>query len=104
MNQEETFGPLLTLIAVSDEEQALHVANATRYGLSGAVHSRDIERATDLASRLRCGMQRVNAPTTGVDYYAPFGGEAFSSFGLREQGRAVREQFTSIRTLTISPL
>ena len=48
-------------------------------------------------------MQRVNAPTTGVDYYAPFGGEAFSSFGPREQGRAAREHFTSIRTLSVAP-
>jgi acyl-CoA reductase-like NAD-dependent aldehyde dehydrogenase len=103
INQEETFGPLLTVLGAADEEEALRIANGTRYGLSGAVHSRDLDRATDLAARLRCGMQRVNAPTTGVDYYAPFGGEAFSGFGPREQGRAVREHFTSIRTLTVSP-
>lgn len=103
LNQRETFGPLLTMLQAEDEEEALRIANGTRYGLSGAVHSQDVERASALAARLDCGMQRVNAPTTGVDYYAPFGGEAFSGFGPREQGRAVREHFTSIRTLTVAP-
>ena len=48
-------------------------------------------------------MRRVNAPTPGVDYYAPFGGEGLSGFGPREQGRAAREFFTSARTLTVLP-
>ena len=102
-NQEETFGPLLTVLTASDEERALEIANGTRYGLSGAVHSTDVAHAAELAARLRCGMQRVNALTTGADYWAPFGGEAFSSYGPREQGRAVREHFTSTHTLTIAP-
>jgi aldehyde dehydrogenase (NAD+) len=102
-NQEETFGPLLTLLRARDEEHALELANGTRYGLVGAVHSRDAGRGAALARRLRCGMQRVNAPTPGVDYYAPFGGTGDSSFGPREQGRAAREFFTSYRTLTVSP-
>jgi aldehyde dehydrogenase (NAD+) len=101
VNQEETFGPLLTLIRVADEESALAVANSTRFGLVGAVHGRDIDRAAALAARLDCGLQRVNAPTPGVDYYVPFGGEGLSGVGPREQGRAAREFFTSSRTLTV---
>ena len=100
-NQEETFGPLLTLIAVDDDEAAVAAANATRYGLVGAVHGRDLERAVAIANRLDCGLLRVNAPTPGVDYYAPFGGNRLSSHGPREQGRAAREFFTSTRTLTV---
>ncbi len=101
VNQEETFGPLLTLIRVSDDEAAILAANSTRFGLVGSVHGRDMDRAVGLATRLDCGLRRVNAPTPGVDYYAPFGGNRLSSFGPREQGRAARDFFTSSRTLTI---
>lgn len=101
VNQEETFGPLLTVLRAADPERALAIANSTRFGLVGAVHGTDIDRAAALAARLDCGLQRVNAPTPGVDYYVPFGGEGASSFGPREQGRAAREFFTASRTLTV---
>ncbi|MCB0875699.1 MAG: aldehyde dehydrogenase family protein [Solirubrobacterales bacterium] len=101
VNTEETFGPLLTLIRVPDAETAVAAANATRYGLVGAVHGRDVAAATTVAGALDCGLIRVNAATPGVDYYAPFGGERHSSFGPREQGRAAREFFTTTRTVTI---
>ncbi|HMT05916.1 MAG: aldehyde dehydrogenase family protein [Solirubrobacterales bacterium] len=103
VNQEETFGPLLTLIEVADEEAAIAAANSTRFGLVGAVHGRDLGRATRVASRMTTGLRRINAPTPGVDYYAPFGGEGHSSFGPREQGRAAREFFTSSTTTTVVP-
>jgi acyl-CoA reductase-like NAD-dependent aldehyde dehydrogenase len=103
VNQEETFGPLLTVIKASDAEHAIEIANSTRYGLSGAVHTSDLVLGEELASRLECGMQRVNYATAGVDYWAPFGGEGFSSYGPREQGRAAREHFTAYRTISISP-
>lgn len=101
VNQEETFGPLLTFIRVPDVEQAIAAANATRFGLVGAVHGRDLGKAVGIASRLDCGLRRINAPTPGVDYYAPFGGEGQSSFGPREQGRGAREFFTASTTMTI---
>ena len=103
VNLVETFGPLLTLIRVADEDEAVAAANATRFGLVGAVHGRDLGRAAAVAGRLRCGLRRVNAPTTGVDYYAPFGGEGYSGFGPREQGLAAREFFTAVMTTTIAP-
>lgn len=103
VNQEETFGPLLTFVRVDDEDDAIAAANATEFGLTGAVHGRDLGRAVALASRLECGLRRVNAPTPGVDYYVPFGGEGKSSFGPREQGRAAAEFFTRTSTTTILP-
>ena len=101
VNREETFGPLLTLIRVPDADAAVSAANATSYGLVGAVHGADVAVATAVAERLECGLIRVNAATPGVDYYAPFGGEKRSSFGPREQGRAAREFFTTTRTVTV---
>lgn len=103
VNQEETFGPLLTVLRVADEDEAIAAANATEFGLTGAVHGRDLGRAVALSSRLACGLKRVNTPTPGVDYYAPFGGEGASSFGPREQGRAAAEFFTRTSTTTILP-
>ncbi|HET6831565.1 MAG TPA: aldehyde dehydrogenase family protein [Solirubrobacterales bacterium] len=101
VNREETFGPLLTLIRVPDADAAVSAANATSYGLVGAVHSADVAAATAVAEQLECGLIRVNAATPGVDYYAPFGGEKRSSFGPREQGRAARDFFTTTRTVTV---
>ena len=103
VNQAETFGPLLTVLRVADADEAVAAANATRFGLVGAVHGRDLGRAAAVASRLRCGLRRVNAPTPGVDYYAPFGGDGHSGFGPREQGLAAREFFTAVKTTTIVP-
>jgi len=53
------------------------------------------------AERLDAGLVRINASTAGVDFYAPFGGEKASSYGPREQGKAAREFYTGIRTITI---
>ena len=48
-------------------------------------------------------MIRVNQPTSGVDFHAPFGGEKGSSYGPREQGKAAREFYTSTHTITVGP-
>jgi len=48
-------------------------------------------------------MTKVNAPTTGADYWVPFGGDHASSYGSREQGRAARDFYTTTRTATILP-
>lgn len=101
--QEETFGPAAAVIVASSDEEAVEIANATRYGLAAAVFSQDLDRATRVARNLKAGLIRVNASTTGVDFYAPFGGERASSYGPREQGRAAREFYTSSRTILINP-
>jgi acyl-CoA reductase-like NAD-dependent aldehyde dehydrogenase len=52
---------------------------------------------------LAAGMVKVNAPTSGVDFYAPFGGIKGSSYGPREQGKAARDFYTWTQTVTVSP-
>ncbi len=102
--QTEIFGPFCVLLEAADADEAVRIANDTSYGLVTSVFTGDLDRALRLASRLDTGMIRVNAPTSGVDFHAPFGGEKDSSFGPREQGKAAREFYTSTRTITIAPL
>lgn len=99
--QAETFGPAASLIEVDSAADAVNVANASRFGLSGAVFGRDVERALKVARSLDVGLVRVNASTTGVDFHVPFGGNRESSYGPREQGRAAREFFTTTRTVLV---
>ena len=58
-------------------------------------------RTRRVALGLHAGMIRINGPTTGADYWAPFGGERGSSYGPHEQGRAAREFYTRTRTITV---
>jgi len=101
--QEEVFGPIAVVLPAADEDEAVAVANGVRYGLVTSVFTRDLDRALAVAARLDTGMIRVNAPTSGVDFHAPFGGEKDSSFGPREQGKVAREFYTSTRTITLLP-
>jgi alpha-ketoglutaric semialdehyde dehydrogenase len=101
--QEEVFGPIAVVLPAADDDEAVTLANGVRYGLVGAVFTRDLDRALSVAARLDSGLIRVNAPTSGVDFHSPFGGEKDSSFGPREQGKAAREFYTSTRTITILP-
>jgi alpha-ketoglutaric semialdehyde dehydrogenase len=101
--QEEVFGPICAVLPAGDPDEAVRIANGVRYGLVAAVFTGDLDRALALAARLDPGMVRVNQPTSGVDFHAPFGGEKDSSYGPREQGKAARELYTSSRTITIAP-
>ena len=101
--QEEIFGPIVAVLPARDLEEAIAFANGVRYGLAAALFTRDLDRALGVLPRLEAGLVRVNAPTSGVDLYAPFGGVKDSSIGPREQGKAAREFFTWTQTATIAP-
>jgi alpha-ketoglutaric semialdehyde dehydrogenase len=100
---DEVFGPIALVQRAPDVEAALALANGVRYGLAAAVYTRDLGAALAVSSRLEAGLVKVNAPTTGVDFYAPFGGEKESSLGPREQGKAAAEFYTSTHTVTLAP-
>jgi aldehyde dehydrogenase (NAD+) len=101
--REEVFGPIAALIEAPSAERAAEIDAAVPYGLVTSVFTRDLDAALVLVDRLRTGLVRVNQPTTGVDFHAPFGGTGASSYGPREQGLAAREHYTSTHTLTIAP-
>lgn len=94
--QEEIFGPVLSVIAYSDEDQAIAIANDSTYGLSGAVYTADIERGVALARRLRTGTVEVDGNPAGV--VAPNGGFKASGIG-RENGREGLDAYTEIRSI-----
>ncbi len=100
---EEVFAPVAALIPADSADQAVAIANAVRYGLVAAVFTSDLGGALRLTRQLEAGMIRVNAPTSGVDFQAPFGGSKESSYGPREQGMAARSFYTESRTVLIVP-
>jgi acyl-CoA reductase-like NAD-dependent aldehyde dehydrogenase len=100
---EEVFAPVAALIPADSADQAVSIANAVRYGLVAAVFTSDLGRSLRLTRQLAAGMIRVNAPTSGVDFQAPFGGSKESSYGPREQGMAARSFYTESRTVLIVP-
>jgi aldehyde dehydrogenase (NAD+) len=103
LNREETFGPLVSILHATDLQDAVRIANGVRYGLVTSVHGRDLDRLLAAADQLDTGLIRVNGPTSGVDFYAPFGGEKDSSYGPREQGTAALHFYSSVHTVTIAP-
>ena len=102
LSQEETFGPLVTILTATDVDEAVRIANGVRYGLVTSVHGRDLDRVLAAADGLDTGLIKVNAPTSGVDFYTPFGGEKDSSYGPREQGMAALGFYSTTRTITIA--
>jgi acyl-CoA reductase-like NAD-dependent aldehyde dehydrogenase len=101
--QEEVFAPVAALLRAASAEDAIRLANGVRYGLVAAVFTRDLGRAIEFTSSLDAGLVRANAPTSGVDFHAPFGGSKASSIGPREQGLAARDFYTETHTMLVSP-
>jgi acyl-CoA reductase-like NAD-dependent aldehyde dehydrogenase len=99
---QETFGPITTVVRVSGVEEAVQVANDTEYGLAAAVFGRDSSRALQVAMRIQAGHVHVNGATVQNEAQAPYGGTKNSGFG-RFDGRAVINEFTELKWITVEP-
>jgi aldehyde dehydrogenase (NAD+) len=104
LTHEEIFGPVAAIFRVSDFDAAIGALNANRFGLSAGICTRSLAHAEAFKQRARAGMLMINQPTAGVDYHAPFGGMAASSYGPREQGRLARQFYTNVKTVYQLPL
>lgn len=98
--KDETFGPVLPVIKAKNAEHALALANATEYGLSSAVFTRNLERGLAFARGIRTGMTHINDITVDDQPNAPFGGEKNSGLG-RFNGEWIIEEFTRAQWITL---
>ncbi|MFE9422712.1 aldehyde dehydrogenase [Kitasatospora sp. NPDC006697] len=98
--REESFGPMVTVIAVDGPEEALRVANDNDYGLTSAIFTRNVPLALDLAKRINAGMCHINGTTLDDEPQIPFGGLKNSGYG-KSGGRAGLEEFTELQWITI---
>jgi salicylaldehyde dehydrogenase len=99
---EETFGPITVVIRAKSTQDAIAVANDSAYGLSAGVYGRDVNRALAVGMELEYGCVHVNGTTVQNEAQAPYGGTKDSGYG-RFDGRAVIDEFTELKWLTIEP-
>jgi aldehyde dehydrogenase (NAD+) len=98
--QDEVFGPVLAITRFSTDEEAIAIANSTRYGLSSYIQTRDLTRAHRIAAELEAGEVLINrAPNLAP--HRPFGGIGISGVG-KEGGRAGLEEFLRVRSVAIA--
>lgn len=99
--REEVFGPVLTLFKAGSYEDAIRIHNASPYGLSASLFTRDVNRAFSFFDDADTGVCYINAPTFGGEPHMPFGGLKDSGLGYRESGWAAIEAFSEVKTLYV---
>jgi aldehyde dehydrogenase (NAD+) len=97
---QEIFGPVALLVPFEGEDEAVRIANDTPFGLSGAVHTGDVERGVRIAHRIRTGMIHINDGTVHDEPIVPFGGEKHSGSG-RLNGESMIEAFTTQKWISV---
>jgi acyl-CoA reductase-like NAD-dependent aldehyde dehydrogenase len=97
LEQEEIFGPVLSVIRVKDAEEAFRVNNGVKYGLSSSIYTQDANIAFRAFQELDNGITYVNAPTIGAEAHLPFGGVKQTGNGHREGGWEVYEFYSETK-------
>jgi len=98
--REETFGPVVSVIEVENEEEAVRAANDTAYGLSAGVITRDFVKGLAVAERIETGIVHINDQSVHDEPQVPFGGVKDSGWG-RFGGHAALEEFTELRWISM---
>jgi aldehyde dehydrogenase (NAD+) len=97
LEQEEIFGPVLSVVRVASAEEAFAVNNDVKYGLSSSIYTRNVSIAFRAMQELDNGITYVNAPTIGAEAHLPFGGVKQTGNGHREGGWQVYEFFSETK-------
>lgn len=98
--QDEMFGPVVCLMPFDSEDDAVAIANNTRFGLSGAVHTSNLAKGIELARRIHTGMIHINDATIHDEPIVPFGGEKQSGIG-RMNGAASLYELTTTKWVSV---
>lgn len=101
VEQEEIFGPVLSVIKVGSYEEAVEVANGVKYGLSSSLYTNDVRLAFRAMHDLEAGITYINAPTIGAEAHMPFGGVKATGNGHREGGWEVFDFYTETKTVYV---
>jgi acyl-CoA reductase-like NAD-dependent aldehyde dehydrogenase len=99
--REEIFGPVLSVIRVESFEEAMAAANASDFGLTSSIYTRDAARMFRYIDEIETGMTHVNSPTLGGEAQLPFGGMKATGVGPREQGNEVFDFYTETKVVYI---
>ena len=99
--QEEIFGPVGTVTAFADDDEAVSLANDSPYGLAGAIYSADSGTAYEMATRLRTGGVKLNGGNLTMSTHAPFGGWKRSGIGV-EHGELGALEYTLAQTISFN--
>jgi aldehyde dehydrogenase (NAD+) len=102
VSQCELFGPVTCLYRVAGFDDAIEMANATSFGLTGAIHTKNIHRFQEFIARYRGGLVSVNGPTYGAGPHMPFGGLKNSGNGFREPGTEALDVYTEWKTVVVN--
>ena len=97
LEQEEIFGPVLSVIRVQSADEAFAINNGVKYGLSSSLYTRDVQLAFRALEELDNGITYVNAPTIGAEAHLPFGGVKQTGNGHREGGWEVYEFYSETK-------
>lgn len=97
LEQEEIFGPVLSVIKVKDADEAFRVNNGVKYGLSSSLYTQDVNVAFRALTELDNGITYINAPTIGAEAHLPFGGVKQTGNGHREGGWEVYEFYSETK-------
>jgi gamma-glutamyl-gamma-aminobutyraldehyde dehydrogenase len=100
INRDEIFGPVVSVIPVSSNEDAIRIANDTAYGLAASVFSGNVKNAIRAARAIRAGTVTVNSYGEG-DITTPFGGYKQSGFGGRDKSMHAHDQYTELKTIWV---
>ena len=101
VEQEEIFGPVLSVIRCVDLDDAIRTNNDVRYGLSSSLYTRDVRAAFRAMTELEAGITYINAPTIGAEAHLPFGGVKQTGNGHREGGWEVYDFFTETKVVYV---
>jgi alpha-ketoglutaric semialdehyde dehydrogenase len=99
--QEEIFGPVVSILACDDLQDAIEIANGIEYGLSSSIYTKDVNKAFAAIRDLNAGITYINAPTIGAEVHLPFGGTKATGNGHREGGIGAIDFYTEWKSVYV---